>query len=45
MREPFRAIRIHFCGAGIHFTFTSLTLLRGRRRATATDWIGRTAQA
>jgi hypothetical protein len=37
MREPFHVIRILVCGAGIHFTFTSLTLAFGLRRVVATD--------
>jgi hypothetical protein len=30
-REPARAIRIHLCGADIHSTFTSLSLVFGLR--------------
>jgi hypothetical protein len=44
-REPFRAIRIHVCGAGIHFTFTSLILAFGLRRVVATDQISSMAMA
>jgi hypothetical protein len=45
MREPFGGTRIHVCGAGIHFTFTSLTSSFGLRRAVAADKIDRTARA
>jgi hypothetical protein len=43
--ELLRTIRIPFRGAGIHFTFTSLTVAFGLRRVVAADSISRTASA
>jgi hypothetical protein len=44
MREPFRTIRIHLCGAGI-LSFTSLTRVFDLLRVVATDSIGCAALA
>jgi hypothetical protein len=43
--EPVRATRIHLQGAGIHITFTSLTLASCLRCRDAADSISRTAKA